>query len=716
MLATLLSGVHISQSVAQSPPPTGGGLPVVSIFRSGSHIITEGEDAVFVLTAEPAPATDLTINMERSQYRIPLAPGPIDEGLISRDMQQTTIGVSGEAVFIVPAEDDSENEPLMEFTVRIEPGDGYELNRACTPEGRCTFPLNVYADEQIWTNPEFATLSVRDNDGPQAMNSAIAAATMALLDQVGTLVPAAADVRDLAALVEDSTAAADDMIDGGTTQNEALLLLRSSRTQIEISERLTVAGFAVMAEDVNAIVRNAAAAISLHYRYKPSAQRFEINTGPPMELEIEIRDFLASSRNLIQPWAAAREEHAAIGVVRGLLDEIGALVRAGYGSFLNETEIEDTASISQTALEILLRPVAVDLGLAITFSDEAAMESLLQANPRLLRKLVDAVGLDLTTTQISKEYSGRIVRPNYGYVPFAPEVASRLRDAGLDELEAETLAQDLAAFVQPDGVGIGNFESYTSAAQIIDEALGGETETQYINDLLYTAIRASDEVFPVQAASVKVVPAAIPEGLFVLEDGGALITARGLAIHLVPASLDIVSFARRANSLGYAVRVMEDGGLVMTGNGTIISGTFSYTSVPTNEGFETGVTNRFVCTPHTCLASPTSENPASPDYYFTVGKWDRVQKLLPYFANDGLYDYLASEGYAVTTDRFETGFINIAGYGNFRPGYEIEGEALDESTYGTAELSLTETDANGDGVLDFRIQIGNTTQLLYGVP
>ena len=100
----------------------------------------------------------------------------------------------------------------------------------------------------------------------------------------------------------------------------------------------------------------------------------------------------------------------------------------------------------------------------------------------------------------------------------------------------------------------------------------------------------------------------------------------------------------------------------------------------------------------------------------SLGGMDLEQRLLPYFASDGLYDYLASEGYAVTTDRFETGFINIAGYGNFRPGYEIEGEAPDESNSGPAALSLTETDANGDGVLDFRIQIGNTTQLLYGVP
>ena len=129
--------------------------------------------AIFVLTAEPAPAADLTVNLKMSQYIEPLSL-PIDEDFLATETLQATIDVSGETFFVVPTEDDNEDEPLTGIDISIEPGEGYELNQACTPDGQCEYLLNVYADEQFWIDPGSAGLTVRDNDGPQAKNGDIA--------------------------------------------------------------------------------------------------------------------------------------------------------------------------------------------------------------------------------------------------------------------------------------------------------------------------------------------------------------------------------------------------------------------------------------------------------------------------------------------------------------------------------------------------------------
>ena len=730
-IAIFLLVVPAAQSVAQTPQADDS-VPKVGIFHSGSYIITEGEDAVFVLTAEPAPAADLTVNLKISQYNVPLSL-PLDENFLATETLQATIDVSGEAFFIVPTEDDNEDEPLTGIDISIEPGEGYELRQACTPNGQCSFTQNVYDDELSLMNPDSAGVTVLDNDGPQAKNGEIALASSNILHRVETGAPTTADISELAALAEDSAAAANDMSWGGTTQNEALLLLTSSRMQIEISERIAVAGFAVREEVVSSIVRNAALSVLLYRRYPPSHRLFVVNTGLSAELEVEIRDFFAGSRNLIPPWSEILGEDSVIGSVRSLLDEIGELVHVSYGSILNENALGDSQAISLAAQEALSKLVASKLGLVVTSPNDSSIDLPLHSNTRLLRNLVDATGVELTSYGLRKlkrpRFDGMVgggIGPIHALVPFLPSVIWSLELAGLDEPEAEALAKDLSGFIIPDQVGIqtavSSTDQFVYVSRIIDEALESETEIDYIDELLYTAISAGEGTYSVQAASVKVVSAVIPEGLFPLDDGSALIVSRGLAIHLVPASLDLVSFAGRANAFGYTVRATKDGGIVLTGNGATISGSFSYSSAPINTSLDIGTANRYLCTPSTCLGAPAGQNPANSDYYFTVGYWGTSgasgleQRLLPYFASDGLYDYLASLGLSVTTDRFETGVITIDGVGRFKPGYEVEGILQDGAPGDSTSPILEETDANGDGVMDYRITIGTATQMLYGVP
>ncbi len=162
-----------------------------------------------------------------------------------------------------------------------------------------------------------------------------------------------------------------------------------------------------------------------------------------------------------------------------------------------------------------------------------------------------------------------------------------------------------------------------------------------------------------------------------------------------------------------------------------------------------------VCVFAVCIDAPENTGPEQPDHSFTIGytpthtffydffrgpvefydfganrfytaeecdaaadmcKVDWQQRLLPRFASDSLYDLLASLGLEASTDWFETGVITIAGRGRFRPAFEFDGDVPDESSIGLDEIRLVETDANGDGIRDYRVHIGDFSQLLYGVP
>ena len=722
-LALTLCGFAVSQSLGQSPS-TDESLPQVSVFRSGDYIITEGADAVFALTAEPAPTADLTVTLEVSRLREALT-SSIDEPRPAVETRRVIIGVSGETFLVMPIEDDDINEPLTGISIDILPGDGYEIRQACTPEGRCNFPLNVYADEQIWTNPGSATVSVRDNDGPQAMNGSIASETTALLDQLGTVVPAATDVRELELLAANARAVVDDMAEGGTTQNETLLLLKSSRMQIEISERIAGAGIAVAEEVLNSIVGNAASAVQLFEIYPPPDKLFVTYTGPAAELEFEIREILASGKRLIPLWAPLLEESERIEALESLTGAVGDLLGVGYRNFPTEAAVQDPAEISGLALEALLAPVAKNLGIPVSSSDGVSVRNLLNSTPGLLRELIHTSGINLDPTLPFGADAFFGILPGFAF-PVVPVNLRALRNAAPDgpgpSPTTLAIAQDLVRHFPTDNVGIRLSDSDLNVTTMIDEALGDEATARFDLAHYYTEIRTGDKMYPVLASKISLVSAAIPEGVFSLDDGSTIIVNRGFAIQLVPASIDIFSLAGHADYLGYTLRLTENGGIVLTGNGTSIAATFSYNSAPLQAFSEETVSNPVSCPHFSCIAASSETNPASPDHYFTVGNFsengDRYleQRLLPFFAHDEFWDVAATLGLNVTTDRLNTGIVTIEGLGRFRPGYEFAGDLPVEPLDEAKAPSFEETDANGDGVMDYRITIGNFVQVLYGVP
>ncbi len=93
-------------------------LPEVTIAAVASSI-TEGASAMYTLTAEPAPTTDLTVNIEATGADDFVSGTPPD--MVTIPASETTASVT------IDTEDDAVDEPDAGLTVTVEEGDGYTM-------------------------------------------------------------------------------------------------------------------------------------------------------------------------------------------------------------------------------------------------------------------------------------------------------------------------------------------------------------------------------------------------------------------------------------------------------------------------------------------------------------------------------------------------------------------------------------------------------------
>ncbi len=133
-----VSGSSNAATVAVSddddPPPA---TPTISIAAGSS--ITEGSDASFTVTASPAPASALPVNMTISQS------GNFGATTGSRTV---TIPTSGSLTFTVSTTNDSTDEPDGSVTATLSSGTGYTVSQSSGS----------------------ASIAVSDNDDPQPVN------------------------------------------------------------------------------------------------------------------------------------------------------------------------------------------------------------------------------------------------------------------------------------------------------------------------------------------------------------------------------------------------------------------------------------------------------------------------------------------------------------------------------------------------------------------
>ena len=116
------------------PPPQQPTPPTPSVtISAGTSPITEGTDATFTLTANPAPTTSLNVMVNVSQT------GNFISG--SPGMRLVTISTSGTATLTVETDNDNTDEPNGSITAQVKAGAGYTVG-----------------------SPSSATVTVNDND------------------------------------------------------------------------------------------------------------------------------------------------------------------------------------------------------------------------------------------------------------------------------------------------------------------------------------------------------------------------------------------------------------------------------------------------------------------------------------------------------------------------------------------------------------------------
>ena len=122
---------------------TDNDTPEISI--TGGPAVTEGGDALFTLTASPAPFAELSVKVTVAESGSFAAPG-------ETGVKQVTVGASGTATFAVPTTDDSAHEANGSVTATVESGSGYA-------------PAGLPAHS--------AAVAVNDNDSPPPPNPVV---------------------------------------------------------------------------------------------------------------------------------------------------------------------------------------------------------------------------------------------------------------------------------------------------------------------------------------------------------------------------------------------------------------------------------------------------------------------------------------------------------------------------------------------------------------
>ena len=113
-----------------NPPP---GTPQLTI-SAGTSPVTEGTNATFTITADPAPSTAITVSVNVTET----------EDVISGTPPSTvTIGTTGQATLTVATDDDNVDEDDSVITAQVQAGTGYTVG-----------------------DPSSATITVSDNDSP----------------------------------------------------------------------------------------------------------------------------------------------------------------------------------------------------------------------------------------------------------------------------------------------------------------------------------------------------------------------------------------------------------------------------------------------------------------------------------------------------------------------------------------------------------------------
>ena len=146
-IGTLPSGVTAGTS-DQTVTVTIADDDVPAITISGGAAVTEGADATFTVTASPAPASALTVNLSADD-----GAGDFIDGTPPTTV---TISTTGTATLSVPTDDDNTDEADGTITVTLASGTGYTI---ATPAPSATVTVNDNDVPEVTFNPTAVTVA-----------------------------------------------------------------------------------------------------------------------------------------------------------------------------------------------------------------------------------------------------------------------------------------------------------------------------------------------------------------------------------------------------------------------------------------------------------------------------------------------------------------------------------------------------------------------------
>jgi hypothetical protein len=358
-------------------------------------------------------------------------------------------------------------------------------------------------------------------------------------------------------------------------------------------------------------------------------------------------------------------ETTSISDTESLIGNIGNIISSAIntGASLDTTLIADAQTLTQAALESTLSDIAsaLDSSLNVTFTDIASTQSLLRNNTRLLSAVLDTISIKISSSIKLDQTS----------------TASTLEQAGVSTANAASLASDFAQFTNPDGISIATSSGTVSASDSFTNSFGGSFDLEVDSTTGVVDVKIGTDTYPVNIASVALVPDSIPDTAVLKSDGALLTISDGIATTSYPASRDPVAFASNLASLSSITDITisditfaKNGGVQMSDGSSTFSGTFAFEPVDTTA----------TSTGELTFSAPTGQ-PSDPSYSYKVNYPDGTsQNLLPFLADESIFDTLTDD-YKVnyTTDR-STGVMNAGGI-KFKPDYLLTPLDSDAQTY-----------------------------------
>lgn len=355
-------------------------------------------------------------------------------------------------------------------------------------------------------------------------------------------------------------------------------------------------------------------------------------------------------------------ETTSIADTESLIGNIGNIISSAIntGASLDTTLIADAQSLTQAALESTLSDIAaaLDSSLNVTFTDIASTQTLLSNNTRLLSSVLDTISIKLSSSIKLDQTSSR----------------STLEQSGVSTANAASLASDFAQFTNPDGISIATSSGTVSASDSFTNSLGGSFDLEVNSTTGVVDVKVGTDTYPVNIASVALVPDSIPDTAVLKSDGALLTISDGIATTSYPASRDPVAFASNLASLSSITDITitditfaKNGGIQMTDGSSTFSGTFAFEPVDTTA----------TSTGELTISAPTGEA-RDPGYSYKVNYPDGTsQNLLPFLADENIFDTLTDDYKVSYTTNRSTGVIDAGGV-KFKPDYFLE--PLDSST------------------------------------